>query len=366
MTRVSHGLPMAPYGIAYRRVRRLPLHRLPLAPAYWQNRYAFLPRPSVDAMHFFNGICVAKIPWVSSIEMEFPRYFGRVTRAARVEAFERMASEDCRLLLPLSEAARRHLLRRTDDRWLAAVEKKTTVFAGGVRVPDRALAARDARRASSSPPFTIGFVGRLFWHKGGPAVLEAVERLRARGADVRLVVVSDLSPKSHIIEVDASEVARMRDRLRTTPWIEYHADLPNEEVLVRMAGCDVFAFPTFDESLGWVAIEAIALGLPTVTTNVFAIPEIVENGVEGIAIELPRDQDGRWRGITDLNPAPRPTYAETHRVLVEGCAAAFERLLDDPELRRKMGDAGRRKFVGRFDEPTAATRLAELFRGALS
>jgi hypothetical protein len=64
MTRVSHGLPMAPYGIAYRRVRRLPLHRLPLAPAYWQNRYAFLPRPSVDAMHFFNGICVAKIPWV--------------------------------------------------------------------------------------------------------------------------------------------------------------------------------------------------------------------------------------------------------------------------------------------------------------
>jgi len=133
-----------------------------------------------------------------------------------------------------------------------------------------------------------------------------------------------------------------------------------------MAGCDVFAFPSFDESLGWVAIEALGLGLPVVASNIFAIPELVEHEREGLVVELPLNADRRWTGIADLNPPPRPAYVDTHRVVAEGCLHAFERLLADPALRLRLGEAGRRKFEQRFSEEVATRRLAGLLGEALA
>jgi glycosyltransferase involved in cell wall biosynthesis len=364
--RVSHALPLAVHGIRYRRVHRLPWHRLPFAPEYWVNRYDFFPRPAVDAMHFFNGIGVARMPWISSIEMEFPRYFGAVPQRAFDEAMDRIASDHCKLLLPLSDAARQHFLSRVDPSRRAAVAAKTEVFTGGVSIPADALALRERRLQSQRDEFVIAFVGRLYWHKGGPALVAAVERLRRQGVNARLVLVSAFEAASHISPRDDDEVRRTRAQIAGTPWIELHERLPNDEVLAKMADCDVFAFPTLDESLGWVAIEAAGLGLPVVCSNIFALPEIVEHGVTGLTIDLPLDDDRRWRGIESLNPAPRPSYEEASEQLTRGMVAAFTRLLESPALGTKFGQAGRARFLERYEEHLAARRLATLLRGALA
>jgi glycosyltransferase involved in cell wall biosynthesis len=306
------------------------------------------------------------MPWITSVEMEYPRYLGKVPRSAVDDAFDRMASEECRLLMPLSEAARRHFLSRLGGRHLRAVQQKTQVFTGGVYVPDALLRLReDHLRARASDPFRVIFVGRLFWHKGGPAVLQAVERLRAKGLNVVLTVVSDLRPVSHVVRVDPAEAEAMRAWLRTSPWIEYHESLPNTEVLALMAGSEVLAFPTLDESLGWVVIEAMALSLPIITTNIFALPEMVTDGVEGFVIDVPRDGDGRWTGIESLNKPPRPSYNEAIERLADGCIAALERLIERPDERLAMGRAGRTRYLAQYAADVAALRLAGLVRGHL-
>ena len=365
MRRLSHDLPVAAHGVEYRRVRRIPWHRLPSAAPYLSNRYDYFPRPRVDAMHFFNGICVAKIPWITSVEIEYPRYFGVVPQRAFDEATERIASSDCKLIMPLSNAARNHFLSSQDATARAVLAKKTFVFTGGVSIPPAALTAREQWRHSNRNEFVVGFVGRDYWRKGGPAVVAAVAQLRRDGANVRLVIVSSIEGASYISPRDAREVERTRAELAAVPWIDLHENLVNDQVLAKMAACDAFAFPTLDESLGWVSIEAMGLGLPVVCSNVFALPEIVEDGVTGLTIELPLDKDRRWRGIESLNPTPRPSFDDAIDQLTKGMVVAFARLIDSPELCSRLGQAARGRFLERYEQHVAATRLASLLGTAL-
>lgn len=363
--RVSHALPLAAHGISYKRIRRVPLHRIPRAPQYLTNRYTFFPRPVADAVHFFNGICATRVPWLSSIEMEYPRYFGRTPQRAFEEAFDRMASDDCRLLLPLSEAALQHFIRRIPETHRPAILPKLQVFTGGVDIPSAALERRSRFLDSKRSYHRVGFVGRAFWHKGGPALVEAVNRLRNAGMDVRLLLVSDLLNDSHVYEAPTEEYRRTWDALRSTPWIEFRSNLPNDAVLELMAECDAFAFPSFDESLGWVAIEAAGLGVPTVASNAFAIPELVQDGVTGFTVALPLDDDRRWRGIPALNPGPRPSYQDSIRQLTEGCEQALGHLLSNDSLRERMGQSARAMFESRFAPEVAAAKFASMLRNAL-
>jgi glycosyltransferase involved in cell wall biosynthesis len=79
-------------------------------------------------------------------------------------------------------------------------------------------------------------------------------------------------------------------------------------------------------------LEAMALGLPVVSTTLAAIPEIVDDGVDGVLVP--------------------PGHAAS-------LAAAMERLLADPALRRRLGDAARQKVRQRFDAArNAPARLA--------
>lgn len=359
--RVAHDLPLGPRNISYRRVKRLPFHRLPFAPDYWTQRYSFFPSPPVDAMHFFNGICVnRKLKWLSSIEMEFPRYFGDPPQSAIDRAFELMAQDNCRSLLPLSHAAKRHLLARIPAQWRKEIEPKVSVFTGGVSIAESATQVRQRYWESRREKPRVGFVGRAFWHKGGPALLEAVERVRSQGVDVQLLVVSALESHTHVYEPSDEEIAQVKRKLTETPWIEYHDRIPNDLVLQKMAECDVFLFPSIDESLGWVAIEAAGLGVPTISSNIFALPELVEDGVTGFTIPIPLDQDRRWTGIKALNPGNRPSYQETTAVLAEGIARKLEVLLGDESLRRTMGSAALRKFEASFSERAAVATLAPI------
>ena len=365
--RVAHDLPLSSQDIGYRRVKRLPFYRLPFAPNYWVQRYRFFPAPRVDAMHFFNGICQnKKLPWISSIEMEFPRYFGRVPAGAIKRAYESMAESNCRGLLPLSQAAKNHLLARIPSALQNDIAPKVSVFTGGVSIPDDAIKARQRYWDQPHTTLRVGFVGRSFWHKGGPALLQAVQRIRSQGVNVELLVVSALEWSSHVYVASDAEIERARSFLNEAPWIEYHSWLPNDQVLRKMAECDVFLFPSFDESLGWVAIEALGLGIPTISSNIFALPEIVEHGVTGFNVEIPLDKDRRWTGIAALNPGSRPSYEQTSAQLADGIVAHLERLLADPSLRRSMSEAAVRRFETSFSESAAVSRFAPLLKTILN
>jgi len=118
---------------------------------------------------------------------------------------------------------------------------------------------------------------------------------------------------------------------------------PPERVRERLAGADVFVLPCTVAANGDLdgipisLMEAMAAGVPVVSTRLSGIPELVEDGEEGLLVE-PDDADA--------------------------IAAAVARLLDAPDLAARLARAARRKVERRHDLRESVRRLAEILREA--
>ena len=167
-------------------------------------------------------------------------------------------------------------------------------------------------------PLVIGSVARLSPEKGLEYLLRAVALLRDR-ADrnyephpaLQVVLAGD-GPSREQLEYLTAEL-RLNDRVR------FLGEVAHEDVPGVLQSFDIFAMPSTWEGFGVSALEASAMELPVVASDVHGIPDVVVHGETGI-LTPPRD--------------------------VEAIADAIARLIADPELRRTMGAAGR-SFVER-------------------
>ena len=181
---------------------------------------------------------------------------------------------------------------------------------------DRVLAAADA-------PVRILFVGGDLARKGGDVLLEAFQDLRAA-----------LDPSAEDTDRIELHVVTKAD---VTParGVTVHRDLgPNSAELVSLYHrSDIFCLPTRGDCLPMVLSEAGAAGLPLVSTAVAGIPEIVHDGVTGLVVP----------------PDDRAALVGALRTLVE-----------DPELRIRMGIAAQNAVSRDFDAAKNVERLAAL------
>ena len=159
----------------------------------------------------------------------------------------------------------------------------------------------------------IGTASRLSTEKGMRYLVEAFARLRGRfGERVRLRIAGE-GPERANLEALA---LRLGINVEFAGWLE-HSDLP-----AFLHGLDVFVLPSTYEGFGVAAAEASAAGLPVVATNVYGIPDVVRHGHTGLLV-----------------PSKDP----------EALAQAIAQLVDAPELRAKLGDAGRDYVAERYD-----------------
>jgi glycosyltransferase involved in cell wall biosynthesis len=152
----------------------------------------------------------------------------------------------------------------------------------------------------------VGAVSRLSPEKGFNYLLSAVTRLRDRGVELD-VRFAGAGPSRGDLE-------RMARDLGIADRVHFEGEVQHEDVPAVLAQLDIFAMPSTWEGFGVSALEASAMELPVVASNIHGIPDVVVDGETGILVS-PTD--------------------------VEALASAIERLANDESLRRSMGQAGR-------------------------
>lgn len=185
-------------------------------------------------------------------------------------------------------------------------------------------------RATRAPAKELMFVGRLAGIKGVPLLLEALHRLKEKHPDAHLTLVGD-GPERKSLEAQV----RQKDLHGAVTFLGY---LGQAEVAEQLNKSDVLVLPSFAEGVPVVLMEAMAAQLPVIATRVAGVQELVENGVSGYT--------------------PPPGDLNT-------LVAALDQLLSDPELRARMGQAGRAKVVADFDVSKEAKWLGTLFHAVL-
>ena len=132
-----------------------------------------------------------------------------------------------------------------------------------------------------------------------------------------------------------------------------------------MRSHDVLAFPTLDESLGWVAIEAAMAGMPVLSTDIFAIPELVLDGRTGRLARLDKNESNRWVGLwlrgSAFDEALDVAFATIRTMLVEALLAFAER----PDEVRALGDAARTHVGALYGFADAQRTLVALYADAI-
>lgn len=177
-------------------------------------------------------------------------------------------------------------------------------------------------------PFEVLCVGRIVPAKGQHVLVRAVERLLREGRDVRLRLVGD-GPDRPALERAIARAGLPRER------VVLEGAVNQDRIRELYRGADAFALASFAEGIPVVLMEAMAMEIPVVTTFITGHPELVRDGVDGLLV-APSDD--------------------------EALAAALARLIDDADLRRRLGAAGRARVQDAYDLERNTQRLASIFR----
>jgi len=187
------------------------------------------------------------------------------------------------------------------------------------------FAARPFRE--NPAPLEMICVGRLAPVKAQRILIAAAAKLVKEGRNVLLHVVGG-GPDRQSLEAQV-------DALGIRNSVVFHGFAPQDKLEALYRQADVFALASFAEGVPGVLMEAMAMEIPCVATGITGVPELIRDGVDGLLV-APSDADA--------------------------FAAAIARLIDDPELRRKVGRAGRQRILEKFNMPLNARILAEIFQ----
>ena len=179
--------------------------------------------------------------------------------------------------------------------------------------------------------FVVLAVGQFIDRKGRWVFLDAAKLCGKDDPRIKFVWLTPVWPDEHvhkrIAEYELGEAFQLR--LSST------VGSTREEILEFFRIADVFALPSFVEGLPIALLEAMALGLPSISTNVYAIPEAIHHGETGILIEA-GDAEALAREIKELK--------------------------NDPSLRQKLAESGSKYVLENFDERVASQKAIAKYK----
>jgi len=299
--RAAEGLDLIPIA---------PRTEMDLSAAWRLSRVVKRLKPDVIHAHDPHGIAMASLALSLGSPSPAPALVAsrRVDFHLKSNSFSRWKHRQVDCFIAASEAIRQMLVAD------GVPAHRTVTVHEGID-PDYVLAAPrvNVHEAFWLPRHApvVGNVAALVPHKGQRHLIEAA-----------LLVVRDI-PDARFVILGEGELREHLERQVRAHHLEKHVLLPGfrTDVLGCTKGFDVFAMSSVTEGLGTSLLDAMACSRPIVATRTGGIPEVVEDGVNGLLV-TPRD----------------------HRAM----AAAIVRLLKDEALRTRMGEAGCTRVSERF------------------
>lgn len=264
---------------------------------------------------------MAGVPMVHHVHSPTARDTEEGWRNARNAAMERLSLSGAARMVCVSASLERYLLERG-----VSAHRIRTVWNG---VPIQDVGRRPWR---AGEPMVLGTVALFRPRKGLEVLLRAMARLRRAGYEVRLRAVGPFETEEY-----RESVLRLAAELRLEGHVHWTGF--TEDVAAELRRVHAFVLPSlFGEGMPMVVLEAMALGLPVVSTRVEGIPSVVREGRDGLLVE----------------PGSHEALAWALRLLLSGEVDAAA-----------LGDSGRRRQQEAFSDLAMARGVAEIYREVL-
>jgi glycosyltransferase involved in cell wall biosynthesis len=234
--------------------------------------------------------------------------------AARMESFTLPRTDGVVCITRYAQNAVKDLARRT---WLLPNAVDQSFF--------------EVLPAAQPDKENIGLcVGTICNYKNQNAFIRSLDSL-ARKQKFKILFAGGVSENNY-----GREFLRL---VEARPWCEHLGFLNREQLKARLGSASFLALPTLEDNCPMVVLEAMAAGVPVLASNVGGVPDLIEPERTGLF----------------CNPAKPETFR-----------TGVERLLGDPELRRRLAAAAKAEALKRFHPEVIARRHLEIYREVLS
>jgi len=324
---------------------------------YW-NTFRDLDLSPCALYHFFNAVSVGRKPWLTTFETVLPRW-NPVPDAKVREGLALLARPSCKGLIALSECNAR--LQREHLAALAPELTEIILTKLSVLPPSQRPGIEDlSEKPGINGIVVFSFVGADLFRKGGREILRAFDEIYQAGyRNWQLNIVSTMQV-DYATKATSTDVQNAKELIAKYPeHIVHHTGLANKDVLSLFKRSHVGLLPSWAETYGYSILEAQACGVPVISTNVRAMPEI-NNDRAGWVIDVPLNDKGNAVLLNDRDRAIFAAHLQARLV------DQLRSILSDPSVIRLKAQAALDRIRSDHDPRTRAAVLEGYYDQALA
>ncbi|MGD8112607.1 glycosyltransferase [Vibrio sp. TRT 17S01] len=308
-----------------------------------QDMYKFHPfyeRKDIDAYLFFNDVSPTRKNWVSIFETMIPRHHSVIdfhrfnsidaaflSNASLKGRIATMANDSCLGINALSESAKKIQLALLDfyPEYKEKIANKLTV----THAPQELIHNSVEKNFNDCLEFI--YIGRDFYRKGGAEAVLAFDELVNEGilghSDFKLTLIGSFDLRSNYALGkfdDSTEFhSRVEKIIDNHPSMTMLKEVPNQQVIEMIKNHHVGLLPTWADTYGYSVLEMQAAGLPVITTDVRALPEI---NYSDLLIPVEQNQ------FKEIVVTSNQSREEHRRIIIDGIKERVKAVFDDRSL----------------------------------
>ena len=324
------------------------------------------PGPKTDLLHAHNRIPLGARRFIMSFESSLPRRYAWTADNFLVRTMtQAICSHKCRRIVAMSHFARRSFAaQHAGASYFEDLMAKTLVRHPNLSIGDRP----DTLDLQAEGPLQLAFVGGHFGRKGGCVAVRIAELAQARGLPVHVTIISGLEVGG-AIWTDPTQDGFFDPyfALLNLPNVSFLGSQPNAVVRATLAASHFSLLPTLADTFGYSAVESMAEHTPVIGAAICALPEFIQDGVNGMLLPLETTTIGAWAGL-DYDGRGSTAYArrfsETVDHLAEAALARLAPYFEDRAALSDMRQSARATAERMFDAEKAGPLWDALYEEA--